>query len=111
MIEISLIVGAGLLFLATFWDEIVEWLQKAVSAVKKAIRGILYGTKVFINKTKEGIREIARWYAKNGTQWEETTQTRVVSEYDVPEEIRRRAEYEDEVDISNQIEEKLKLAN
>lgn len=110
MIEISLIVGAVLL-IATFWDEIVEWLQKAVSAVKKVIRGILYGAKVFINKTKEGIKEIARWYSKNGTQWEETTKTRFVSEYDVPEEIRRRAEYEDEVDISNQIEEKLKLAN
>lgn len=110
MIELSLIVGAVLLF-ATFWDDIVDWLQKVVNAVKKAIKGILYGVKVIVNKTKEGIREIAKWYSKNGTQWEETTKTRLVSEYDVPEEIRRRAELEGNVDISNQLEEKLKLAN
>lgn len=111
MIDIALIVGAGLFLLATFWDEIVDWLQKAVSAVKKAIKGILYGVKVLVNKTKEGVREIAKYYSKNGTQWEETTKSRIVAEYDVPEDIRRRAEYEGEVDISKQVEEKLKLAN
>lgn len=107
MIEIAAIVGFAGLLLATFWDEIVDWLKKAVEAVKKVIKGILYGAKVLIKKTGESFKEIANYYSKSGTQWTVTTQTREVSEYDVPDDIRRRAESSNEVDITDELEMKL----
>ena len=104
MIEIALLLGAVGLVLATFWDDIVNWLQKAVAAVKRVIQGILHGAKVFIKKAGEAFKEIAKYYSKNGTQWTETTKTRTVDESEVPEEIRMRAERTNELDITDELE-------
>lgn len=42
-----------------------------------------------------------------GTQWQETTVTRTVSESEVPEEIRRKAEMMEEADITKELEQQL----
>lgn len=98
----TLITGVGLL--AKFWNEITDWLKRAINKVKEIIGTISYGVRVFIKKVKEGIQEISKHFHKNGTQWNETIVTRTISESEVPEEIRAKANYYSETDISNELE-------
>lgn len=102
-----LAVGVGLL--AKFWDSITLWLQRAAKAVKNAISGVVYGCTVFVRKLREGLKEISKHYSKKGTKWEETTVTRQISESEVPEEIRNRASYSQDTDITDECNEQMEL--
>ena len=111
----ALIAGASVAaVISMFWREIVGFLKKAVVAVKKIITGVLYGTKVFLKKMGEAVLEISRHYSKLGKQWveDEITQTshRTLSEMEVPEDIRRKAERGEEVDITREAELQLEAA-
>lgn len=111
MIFTALLLGAGVLvgigLVAVFWNDIVSFLKKAVNKVKELVSGVVYGFKVFVKKISEGIKEISRHYSKVGQQWQETTITRNVSESEVPEEIRNKAMYSEELDITDELEMKL----
>lgn len=96
--------------LAEYWQQIVSWLDSCIKAVKKLVEGIVYGFKVFIKKVSEAIKEISKHYSKEGNQWTETIQTRVISEDEVPEEIMAKARYNKETDITDDVEEQLELA-
>ncbi len=92
MILTSLIVGVVLAAsVAAFWKDIVNWLNRAIAKVKAIVKGIVFGAKVFVKKLSEGIKEISRHYSKNGTQWEETTVTKTISESEVPKDILEKA--------------------
>ena len=99
MILTTLILGVAVgALIAAFWKDIVGWLQRAADAVKNAIGKAAVGVTVAIKKLFNGFKEISRHYSKTGTQWQETTVTRTVSESEVPEEIRRKAEMMEEAD-------------
>lgn len=107
MIPILLLAGAviaGTGIIAAFWNDIVKFLNKAIEKVKQLVEGTVYGAKVFLQKLSDGIKEISRHYSKVGTVWQETTITRTVSESEVPEEIRNRAKYNQELDITDELE-------
>lgn len=53
------------------------------------------------------MKELSRHYTKTGTQWQETIVSRVISENDVPENIRKRAEMQEEADITDDLNEQL----
>lgn len=115
MILTSLIVGgiiaAGVIgIIATFWDDILAFLKKALAKVKSIVKGIVYGAQVFMKKLKEGCQEIARYYSKVEDHWEETIVTKTISENQVPKEILERAERAaHEIDITDELE--LQLQN
>lgn len=113
MILTTLLLGAGLLLggslLTQFWNDIINWLQRAVEKVADVISGVVYGCTIFIKKFLEGAQEISKHYSKtNDGKWEETIVTKQISEDQVPEEIRRKAIYNQEVDFTKELE--LKLA-
>lgn len=109
MILTTLLLGAGLLvggtLVASFWNEIVDWLKRAVVKVKQMIDMAVYGTKVFIKKMYEAIKEISKHYSQDKYgQWHETVVTREVPENQVPPEIRAMAERDRERDITDKLE-------
>lgn len=91
-----------------FWNDILDFLKKAANKVKQVIKGVLYGSKVFIKKTYEAIQEISRHYSWVDEHWEETTVTRKVSPNEVPKDILNRyAMMDQEVDVTDELEMKL----
>lgn len=104
----AVIVGGGLL--AAFWEDILGFLKKAIRKVQQVVEGVLYGSKVLIRKLSDGFKEISRHYSKLGDVWQETTVTRTVSASQVPEDIRKRAERCDELDITDELEMELQSA-
>ena len=108
MILTALLLGVAVgALVAVFWKDIVGWLQRAAEAVKKAIGKIANGVTVAVKKVYYGMKELSRHYTKTGTQWQETIVSRVISENDVPENIRKRAEMQEEADITDDLNEQL----
>jgi len=105
---IATVVIAGIV--GTFWQDIVGFLKSTIEKVKQMVAGIVYGCKVFVKKVSDGIKEISRHYSKVDQHWEETTVTRTVPASEVPPEIRKRAEYNEELDITDDLEMKLESA-
>lgn len=104
----AVVAGVGLV--ALFWNELIDFLKKAVSKVKKMVAGIVYGFKVFVRKIREGVKEISKHYSKVDNHWEETTVTREIPESEVPPEILKRANANTEIDITDELEMELKNA-
>ena len=102
----SLIAAGVAAVVAHFWEDIVEWMQETIEMVKRKIKGVLVGSKVYIKKLGDKVEEIARHYSKNEKdQWEETTVTKRVSPDEVPEEFLQQAEQNnDELDITDELE-------
>lgn len=110
MILAGLILAAvtGGVILATFWDEIKDWLAAGLKKVQEVMRMVVYGSKVFVNKMGEAIQEIAKHYSQDKYgKWHETTATREISEMDVPKEILAKARQNRQVDITRELELKL----
>ncbi|MCI3923534.1 hypothetical protein MO973_25230 [Paenibacillus sp. TRM 82003] len=97
--------------LAAFWEDIKNWLRTLVKTVMKAVQAAIMGVKVFIKKAREGFEEIAKSYQlDNKGQWHQTTVTKQVPPDQVPPEIRAKAkQINQEVDISDELEQELKL--
>lgn len=93
---------------AYFWDEITDWIKRAVEKVKTMVSGVIYGCKVLAQKVSEGFKEISRHYSKNGTQWQETTVTRIIPESEVPDEFLKKVG-DIETDITDEYQEALTL--
>ena len=95
-----------------FWDNIRNWLKGLIARLSTAAKAVLIGIKAFIKKTKEAYVQINRGYQKdNKGQWIMTTETTVVSESEVPPEIRAKAQQMNkEADITKELERELQLA-
>lgn len=104
----AIIAGVGIV--AAFWNDLVNFLKKAVQKVRQLVEGIVYGCKVFVKKLWEGVKEISRHYSKVDQHWEETTITKVISESEVPPEILERARANEELDITDELEMQLESA-
>lgn len=108
MILTALVMGitviAGIGVVAAFWNDIVDFIKDTVEKVSRTLNRFVYGTKVFLKKLQEGIQEILKQYSKDGEIWTEITTTRTIPESEVPEEIRNKARYEQEVDITQELE-------
>lgn len=104
----AIIAGVGII--AAFWNDLVDFLKKAVKKVQQIVEGIIYGCKVFVKKVREGVKEISRHYSKVDQHWEETTITKVISESEVPPEILKRANASMELDITDELEMQLESA-
>ena len=108
MLLVGLILGAAVIVgaLAGFWNDIVDWLKRAINKVKEVIQHVVYGTKVFVKKFKEAIKEISKHYSQDEVgRWKETIVTREIPESEVPPEIRAKAaQRNEEVDITKELE-------
>ena len=101
--------GIGALFVAAFWDEIVDWLKDLVSKIKNLFRGIGHAAKLFAQKAARGILKIIhKLFFKQDNKWyQETTRTEI-DESEVPEWAKRGvSEYE--TDVTNTYSRELAL--
>ncbi len=105
LIGVGVIVGATLL--VKFWNEMTSWLKRAINTVKEICGMISYGVSVFVRKVGEGLKEISKHYIKKNNQWEEKIVSRTISENEVPNEIREKASYSYEVDVTEELENQL----
>lgn len=100
-------IGIGVV-LVSFWDEIVDWLKKAIVKVQEFIRSAIIGFTVFLRKVNRFVKEISKHYSKNKQGcWQETIVTKEVNENDVPPEIRAKLEKissASELDISSEMQ-------
>lgn len=99
---VKTIIGA----FASFWQNIIGWLQKAITKITQALKKAVNGASVFAQRIGEKFKEISKYYSKNGTVWEEYVLTKEVSEDEVPDFI-RAMETTEEIDISEELEMKL----
>ena len=104
MITFGLILVTGAL-IASFWDDLVDFVKECYHKLKSIVRGILEGFKAFVKWLGGKIQEIIKSYSRVGNQWEETTTTRVIPESEVPPEILAKAKArQDKVDITPELE-------
>lgn len=110
MLLVGLILGATIIagsgILVGFWNDMVDWLKRAINKVKEVIQHVVFGTKVFVKKIKEAIKEISKHYSKDEVgRWKETIVTREIPESEVPPEIiAKAAQMNQEVDITEELE-------
>ena len=111
MILTGLIIGAAVIagvgLLARFWSEMTSWLKRAIEKVKEIIGAVSYGVTVFVRKMGEGLKEISKHYTKKNNQWEEHIVSRIIPESEVPKEIRERASYSYDTDVTEDLENQL----
>jgi len=87
-----------------FWNDILDFLRKAIRKVQQIVAGVVAGAKILIQKVRDGLKEISRNYTKVNGHWEETTVTRTIPESEVPADILAKAAYSEETDITDQME-------
>lgn len=109
MIDAILIIAAVVIGLSVFWSDCVNFLKDTIEQVKKTVEGILFGTKVFIQKIGEMAQEIAKHYTKKGDVWKETTYTREVPASEVPQDIREKAKQAERINEAVDITQRLEL--
>ena len=96
---------------ASFWDDIKNWLHSLVYKVREIADRVVLGAKIFIKKMKEGYQEFVEvWQQDKQGQFYKMTETKQVPESEVPPEIRAKASRNnDKVDITNDLKEELNL--
>lgn len=89
MIAIAVIFAAVIIGLATFWQNIVNWIKKAANKIKEVLGRAPEGTRTFISRTTEGFKNHSKYYYKDVVtrEWEEVVYTKSVDESEVPPEI------------------------
>lgn len=92
----------------SFWDQIHQWIKGLIERIGKTL---VEGYKIFIKKFGEAYKEFVKIWKKNGNKWTVTTETREVSESEVPEDIKNKAKNGQETEITERYEKELKLAN
>lgn len=79
----------------TFWDEIKKYLGMAIQKIKKMMPVAVVGFTTFLQTLDlaESFKAAYKFYSKDkNDKWLETVVTKEISESEVPEEIRLRAE-------------------
>lgn len=92
MIALSIILALSAVFIAglvVFWKKIVEWIKKASNRIQEVLGVVVEGTKTFIVRTKDGLKNKSVYYNKNKItkEWEEVIYFKKVDESEVPPEI------------------------
>lgn len=107
----------GGVVLVTSWDEVLDWLQKLVTVTKQMwekIRSMvprkarIYGD-LIIKGADLICRIMYKFRCKKGNSWITKTETREISENEVPAEIRRKLREGRETDITHEMERELQL--
>ncbi len=114
MIPLVLLIGGALAATAaaavvvTFWDEIKQYLKKALQKVTRIVKTAIVGVAVYAQTGSylEGIKVAYKFYSKDQKdRWQETVATAIVSDNEVPYSIREKLERSNEpIDISKEFE-------
>lgn len=87
-----------------FKRDLEKLTQTAIKKVQELIDGTIYGFKVFLDKTDDGIKEIVYFYSKKDSRdWEETTISRLISEHTVPSRLLEQMKPGKKLDITDEL--------
>lgn len=105
----------GGILVVAFWDEIVDWLKNLVTSLRKMFSGlkkkVAHAAGVFIQKVEEKLAAIRhKLYYQEAGEWIEETTTRKIKESEIPENIRRKMHKQDETEVTDEMEEEMKLS-
>lgn len=112
MIALSIILALSAIFIAAlvfFWRDIVEWIKKATNKIKEVLGIAAKGTKTFVEKTADGLKNKSKYYYQNKTtqEWEEVVYTKpITDENEIPPELLakvRNASLNDEVSSTEEL--------
>lgn len=113
MIPVLLLGGVALagIAIAVYWKEIGAWLKRIWEKLPASVRNNLKGAVALAKRIGNTFKNIMKYYAfdSNTNKWSETVVTKEVNESDIPKHIRERLQSIDEVDISNDLQEKLEM--
>ena len=91
----------------TFWKDTAQFLKRAEQMAQICGDGTLYGSKVFLTKTHNGIKVISRHYFKVDEHWEETVISNNIPKRYVPYAIAIRISPDEELDVTDELETKM----
>jgi len=107
MIMLALLIGGAIIgagVIATYWNNIKDWIARAAKRVSEIITGVVYGVKLFAKKLGEFYQEISKHYSQDKQgNWEETIVTRKIPESEIPQDILDMAN-NSETDITHKME-------
>ena len=96
--------------LSMFLGAFLEWLKQMPDKLNGRIKGKLWGVKTFVDIAK-GLEISDNYSLDSAKQWHKTTLSRMVDIDNIPEEIKRRALNSSKVEITDDLEQELKLAS
>lgn len=114
MIPVLLLGGLALagIALAAYWKEIANWLKRIWQKLPSSIKDRLQGAVALVRKIGDTFKNVMKYYSydKDTKKWSETVVTKEVNESEIPDHIRSRLIKQNETDISEDLEEQLKMA-
>lgn len=105
--------AVGAVALALYWREIVAWLKRVYEKLPASVKQNLQGATAFVQKLGGVVKNIMNYYSYNEKteKWTETVVSKEVNESDIPKHIREKIAKTAKVDITDEMQEKLELAN
>ena len=108
------VVGLGAILVASFWDEILDWIRDFVRSLARAwnsVRDYLPHAARIIGDSIVGamVAIMHKLYYKDGNQWYEETTTRKIDESEVPPDILAKIKKQENADITEEMELELGL--
>lgn len=89
----------------SFINSFVNWLKEIPNILAGLIQGVLIGQKTYVSQDKnEAGLEVSKNYSRVGDRWQVTSATRSVSLDEIPDEIRRRMNGSEELDVTDELE-------
>ncbi len=100
--------GLGMYVIIKYWEQIRDWLNKVIPAVRELLKTVAHGIAVFAQKVAPGVVDfLHRVYYKENNKWIRETRTEEISESEVPDHIRYKINSQ-ERDVSKEIQPELK---
>lgn len=99
-----LIVGAVVGLLATFWDQLIDWVKRTANKLPPEARKTLFGFVALIERVGNQVKELVKYYSRVDGQWIESIASRKVEFADLPSELQQKLATRDVIDISDELE-------
>ena len=100
-------VTAGVSLTAMFWEDIKQFLKDTLEEIKRLADRFVKGCKVFLRRVKRSfvtlVNVIAYYYRKRNHVWECISYQEELEESQVPPEILEKADYDSELDITDEL--------
>ena len=100
--------------IAVYWKKIIAWIEKVYEKLPSAIQQELQGAMAFLRKVDEIYTNVMKYqsYTEQTEEWTETiVSTTVKDPNEIPPKFRDLVKHKKEIDISDDLQEQLKLVN
>lgn len=105
MISITKIFEAVGKFIEKCWNKLLNFISDALKIAMQTIENVKGATTSYSKRDNNQYVSIANVYNQDNLgDWHETKYTRKVVEQDITEIIRKKLEYVEEIDVTNELE-------